>query len=317
MSDALIYLFFVAAPLSLIAWMAFIRGTSRFGLLIRGLLVAGFLFFFTRAGAGWVLLSLELPRLYWLLLVVAVLVANVRHRALHWWPPKKAGPWVSIVATAIPASIFIAASIATLGAEDYEGDGVELQFPLGGGNWAVMHGGANAWLNHHSEVKGQRYALDVVAIDGMSRRADGLAPTTKESYFIFDAPVHSPCAGKVLAAESELPDLDPPQRDPDHLAGNYLLIHCTDEDVTVLLAHLRQGSLKVRKGKKVKRGNEVGNVGNSGNTTEPHLHFHAVRGAVDDVDAATSSAEPAPMLFAGRFLVRNDKLVVRTGAPTR
>ncbi|MEK5272086.1 M23 family metallopeptidase [Aeribacillus sp. FSL K6-8394] len=50
----------------------------------------------------------------------------------------------------------------------------------------------------------------------------------------------------------------------------------------------------VNKGAKVQEGQQIGNVGNSGNTTEPHLHIHAER-----------DGREVPIRFNGRFLVRN------------
>ena len=85
--------------------------------------------------------------------------------------------------------------------------------------------------------------------------------------------------------------------------GNSVFIHC-ESDITVVLAHMKPASVRVA------AGDVLGAVGNSGNTSEPHLHLHAVRGRVADPQHALADAEPVPLSIDGRFLVRNDRLVV-------
>jgi murein DD-endopeptidase MepM/ murein hydrolase activator NlpD len=91
--------------------------------------------------------------------------------------------------------------------------------------------------------------------------------------------------------------------------GNTVLLHCAS-DITVVLAHLKPHSVRVAAGDVVEVGRELGAVGNSGNTSEPHLHLHAVRGRVTDPALAISDAEPVLLRVDGRFPVRNDRLVV-------
>jgi len=74
----------------------------------------------------------------------------------------------------------------------------------------------------------------------------------------------------------------------------------------VLLAHLRQGSLRVGQGMRVTTDTVVGLVGNSGNTTEPHLHVHAQRPAA--AGRPPLSGDPLPIRLGGRYLVRNDRI---------
>ena len=75
----------------------------------------------------------------------------------------------------------------------------------------------------------------------------------------------------------------------------------TCQSVQVLLAHLQHGSLTVRVGDQVTTGQPLGRVGNSGNTSEPHLHIHAVPAGTEDVLRGAG----VPILFEGRFLARN------------
>ncbi len=96
-----------------------------------------------------------------------------------------------------------------------------------------------------------------------------------DRYPIFGATVHSPCDGAVVAAVDGRPDLIPPDTDREQLTGNHVVIAC--QGVSVLLAHFQNGSVGVQTGARVTNGQPLGRVGNSGNTSEPHLHLQAVR----------------------------------------
>lgn len=149
-----------------------------------------------------------------------------------------------------------------------------LTFPLGEGWFIVAQGGAIGLLNHHNGHRAQHQALDITALNSAGFRASGLLPADPDRYVIFGKPVISPCDGTVVVARDGLPDLSPPLRDRKHPAGNHVVLSCGD--MHVLLAHLRQNSLLVKAGAHLRTGARIAEVGNSGNTTEPHLHIHAV-----------------------------------------
>ena len=77
----------------------------------------------------------------------------------------------------------------------------------------------------------------------------------------------------MVTAVSVLPDQAIGSSDPAHPAGNHVVLDFGNGEFG-FLAHMRSGSLKVKAGDKVEAGQEVGRCGNSGNTSEPHLHFH-------------------------------------------
>ncbi len=133
----------------------------------------------------------------------------------------------------------------------------------------------------------------------------GAVPRGPARYAAFGAVVTSPCAGEVLTAQDGREDFRPPASDPEKPAGNHVVVRCAETGdgpaVDVLLAHLRQGSVAFEEGDEVSDGQWLGNVGNSGNTTEPHLHVHAVRSGSGSV----LEGEGVPIRFDGRFLVRN------------
>lgn len=187
----------------------------------------------------------------------------------------------------------------------YVGEPVRLQFPLEdeagqAGGWYVGQGGRSLLVNAHHAARAQTYALDILGLNALGMRAAGILPRRLSDYAIYDRVVVSPCAGEVLAARDSAEEFSPPTSDPDSLAGNHVTVAC--QGATVLLAHLRPGSARVAVGDDVDAGDPVGRVGNSGNTTEPHLHIHAVDGRVLDLDELVATGVPRPLQFEWGYL---------------
>jgi murein DD-endopeptidase MepM/ murein hydrolase activator NlpD len=131
-------------------------------------------------------------------------------------------------------------------------------------------------------------------------------PADPKQYFVFGIPVIAPCEGEVIQALDGLPDMQIPIQDEAHLAGNHIILRCGNADI--LLAHFRNNSVLVHKGQKLLVGSPVAQVGNSGESGEPHLHIHAQAHGTAD---APFSGAPIPILINGRYLVRNDRFVVQ------
>ena len=205
--------------------------------------------------------------------VGAVLLSLYRHRARPWFTPEQPifrghRPTLLSLMLLTAALVWIAIGLFA------RNDPVMLAFPLADGRFVVAQGGDNVLLNRHHSHPAQRHALDITAVNAAGVRAAGLLPADLQHYVIFDKPVLSPCSGKVTKLRDGLPDLTPSTADPEHPAGNHGVIACGEIEVT--LAHLRKGSIQIRTGASVKAGDLIGRVGNSGNTSEPHLHIHAV-----------------------------------------
>lgn len=228
------------------------------------------------------------------LLAVTVALSWLRHASLPWLPANGPSVWRQHWPTFGSLVLFGAALLYVLFGLRTPGDARDLAIPLQGGTFVVGQGGGITLLNHHAGHREQRYAADITAIGPAGFRASGLLPENLDRYAIYDAAITSPCDGKVLAAVDGLPDFIPPERDGENAAGNHVVLDCGG--IEVELAHLREGSVAVASGDPVTVGAPVGRVGNSGNTTEPHLHIHAV-------DPQTRTA--VPVTFDGRFPVRN------------
>ncbi|WP_457938246.1 M23 family metallopeptidase [Mesorhizobium sp. 10J20-29] len=139
------------------------------------------------------------------------------------------------------------------------------------GEWHVYWGGRTLEENYHAVDAAQRFAVDLlIRRDGASHAGD---PHRLESYFCWDAPVLAPAGGEVVEAVTGLPDQAIGETDAEHPAGNHVVLDL-GAGAYLFLAHLRQGSVQVSTGDSVKAGQEIGRCGNSGNTSEPHLHVH-------------------------------------------
>jgi hypothetical protein len=255
----------------------------------------------------------------WLLIALLPIALAIGWRCPLSTPPGPIMGPVAVVAAAVTAMLS-AALLGTILADDAgPSDGlplIDLAAPLAEGRYLVAHGGASPYLNAHSafvasavrgaEFAGQAYALDLLELGPLWLTGPLFGVGRIADYPITGTPVLAPCAGRVVAAEDGFPDMPPPTRDRDNLTGNHVMLRCGD--VEVLLAHLRQGTLAVRAGDHVTPGTRLGEVGNSGNTTQPHLHIHVQRpGTVE----APLSGEALPFTINGRWLLRNDRLVLR------
>jgi hypothetical protein len=141
--------------------------------------------------------------------------------------------------------------------------------------WTVVNGSIDRRHSHSWEILGQRYAYDLVITDeeGRSYADDGRDLT---DYYCFGEAIVAPAAGRVVAARDGHRDFgrlgffDPLQRD---IFGNYVIVEHAEGEFG-LYAHLQRESVAVAEGDHVERGQLIGRCGSSGNSTEPHLHFH-------------------------------------------
>ncbi|ANP55649.1 hypothetical protein J2Z21_005718 [Streptomyces griseochromogenes] len=146
-----------------------------------------------------------------------------------------------------------------------------LRFPLEG-TWYVVQGGGRL-INHHVGAQEQRGAVDLCALGPYGTRTRPGDDLT--AYAAYGRPVHAPCDGRVISAVNTLPDQRPGELRYQPVYGNHVFLDTGHE--IIKLAHLRPGSVTVKPGDVVEAGRLLGEVGNSGNSTEPHLHLHAER----------------------------------------
>lgn len=144
------------------------------------------------------------------------------------------------------------------------------------GEWFVFWGGGTRELNYHVDHESQRRAADLVVVDetGSSHRGDGRA---NGDYYAHGKEVLAVADGAVITAVDGIPDNQPGEMNPLLATGNLVILD-HGAGLFSAYAHLVPGSLKVKVGARVKRGQVLGACGNSGNSSEPHLHFQLMDG---------------------------------------
>jgi len=128
----------------------------------------------------------------------------------------------------------------------------------------------------------QRFATDWVraGADGLAFRGDPAQPSNWSAY---GAEVHSVGPGTVVDVRDGIPENDPSSEKKavpitvDSAPGNYLIIDMGNAYFS-FYAHLQPNSIRVKKGDRVRRGQVIALLGNSGNSDSPHLHFHITDG---------------------------------------
>lgn len=149
------------------------------------------------------------------------------------------------------------------------------------GEWFVYWGGVTEAQNYHVKEVTQQYAYDIMKVkDGASHDGD---PLLNESYFAFGEDIIAPCAARVVTVIDGVPDNIPGETNPQEPTGNTIVLQ-TDRDEYVLLAHLMKGSIFVEEGQDISKGEILAKCGNSGNSTEAHLHL-SLQNAADMEDS--------------------------------
>ena len=110
----------------------------------------------------------------------------------------------------------------------------------------------------------------------VKHRRDG---SKNEDYFCFGREILAPADGLVVEAIDGVRDNTPGSMNPYCLVGNCVVIQHRTNEFSVL-AHFQRGTLAVKSGDRVQRGQLLGKCGNSGNSSEPHLHYHLQHSAI-------------------------------------
>ncbi|MFQ5583955.1 MAG: M23 family metallopeptidase, partial [Calditrichia bacterium] len=219
---------------------------------------------------------------------------------------RKEGEWFAVIVFSGATFLFASLLVFTLMGFSFSGDSVELLFPLKNGNYYIAQGGNSPLINiHHHPQSPLKFAIDISKLYPLGNRAGGIYPDELEKYAIYGDTVYSPCDAMVLQVEDGHPDSPVSEPDTLNFKGNFVKLQCGK--VNVYLAHFIAGSIVVQSGDSVIQGQPIARVGNSGFSTEPHLHIHA---EVED-STAFMGRRPVAILFNGKFLVRNDLLQVK------
>lgn len=139
-------------------------------------------------------------------------------------------------------------------------------------------------------TKPETFAIDWIQVRG-NRFFSGDG-TSNEQHFAYGAEIKSVADGEVVFVRDGLPDETPNQppvyvKQPLDFAGNQVVVRI-QPGVFATYVHLQPGSIEVAVGAHVRTGQRLGRLGNSGNSTAPHLHF----GLSDGPDILTSNSLP-------------------------
>jgi len=162
--------------------------------------------------------------------------------------------------------------------------------PLKGKDWVVFNGCCELSGAHRATsqtVNGglyfaQRFAIDWMRLDEAGRLVNG-NPADVHSWVSYDSDVLAVADGRVVKTEQSLDDQTPGSLpDPKTITlanvdGNYIVLDLGN-GIFAFYAHLRRNSVAVSPGEHVKRGQVLAKLGNTGNTSAPHLHFHLMDG---------------------------------------
>ena len=159
----------------------------------------------------------------------------------------------------------------------------------------------------------QRYALDIARLNAQRDNTFVGDRALNESYLIYGAQVTAAGPGRVIATRNDLPDNTPVGTLPrpvtlDNAAGNYV-VQSLPGGRHALYAHFQPRTVRVAPGDRVQAGQELGLVGNSGNSDEAHLHFHVAD------RPALFAANGRPYLF-GTFRLDGHVRNLESGSPT-
>jgi murein DD-endopeptidase MepM/ murein hydrolase activator NlpD len=156
--------------------------------------------------------------------------------------------------------------------------------PLTGSDWVAANGPSNTSQHRRAliPINGHAYISQRFAIDWVQLNADGKTytgdPSGNKNYRAYGAEIHAVADGVVTQTKDGLPQNTPGAKSLavpvslETIGGNHVIMEIGD-GLYAFYAHMQPGSLRVKVGDKVRRGQVLGLLGNTGNSSEPHLHF--------------------------------------------
>jgi hypothetical protein len=202
---------------------------------------------------------------------------------------------------------------------------VVISSPLVGEDWVAGNGPSNTSVHRRSliPINGHAYIAQRFAIDWVQAYPDGKMykgdPSDNKNYRAYGAEIHAVAEGVVTQVGDGIPQNTPGAKSLavpitlETVGGNHVIMEIGN-GLFAFYAHMQPGSLRVKVGDKVRRGQVLGLLGNTGNSSEPHLHFQ--------ICSANSElgSEGLPYAFAS-FEVQGkageDKLSLFPGGPVK
>ncbi|MBA1336216.1 MAG: Peptidase M23B [Firmicutes bacterium] len=172
------------------------------------------------------------------------------------------------------------------------------------GQWYVANGGVDKKTSHSWNMWPQRYAYDFVIVDKNGKTCSGSGKELQE-YYCYGRDVLAPADGEVVGIADNHPEsrvygggrVECRAKD---VRGNFIMLKHNEKEFSTI-AHLMPNSITVALGQKVVRGQAIAKCGNSGNTSEPHVHFQLNDGRSFFISAGL------PVKFKNVFATENGK----------
>jgi len=291
--------FYILIPTILIVVLAAKKQATKLKWALSSLLT-GVAILFIWLIARWEMASIYLRYLLPILYLIACVIISYKRIKKPDKPENKIASYIGIGLNIFIIFFLSVMNFLALRGYQIPQNTVALSSPFKEGKYIVLNGGSRPMVNAHFNGSAQNYAVDIVGLNSLGMRASSIGGGKNLSnYVIFGKPVFSPCSGKVLVVVDKFDDLVPPITDTNNIAGNHILIEFNGKEV--LLAHFKKGSIKVNVGDLVDTNTLLGNVGNTGNTSEPHLHMHIEQGGTP---STILNGKAVPFTINGKFLVR-------------
>lgn len=175
-------------------------------------------------------------------------------------------------------------SVVTLPTSVNKNPVVVISPPLTGSDWVAANGPSNTSLHRRAliPINGHAYISQRFAIDWVQLNPDGKTytgdPSDNKNYRAYGAEIHAVADGVVSEVKDGLPQNTPGAKSLavplslETIGGNHVIMKIGN-GLYAFYAHMQPGSVRVKVGDKVTRGQVLGLLGNTGNSSEPHLHF--------------------------------------------
>lgn len=212
--------------------------------------------------------------------------------------PRRFPNWPYLVFCSVMAPVLL--GVLIFGLREPRSDVYTVRYPIQASG-IVVHGGPSLLTNYHYIHQSQKHSLDVGGklSSGMMEKGQSLLDDD-----CFGAALIAVADGKIAKVEKGFPDVEIGSRGDGHPAGNFVLLEFEPERYA-LYAHMKAGSIQVETGQSVKVGDIIGECGNSGNTSQPHLHFQIQ----NQLDLFAEDNQTFPVRFVGVTRIRGGKSV--------
>jgi hypothetical protein len=288
-------------PALFVYWTGFRKSKSKINLILKILTVWTFFVYIFYAGQ-WSIFPYILRYIFLLLFIVSTVKSLMQFKSLVIVEQKKTWDWTKFVGQFLFSFLFFFACMEVIGGFKAEEKGIDIAFPLREG--FIGHGGSSTIINyHHADTTAQQYAMDISKLNTWGLRASGFFPDDLNKYAIYGDTIFSPCDGKIVKIQDGLDNVPAGVDIKVNPAGNHIVIEYRHN--LIVFAHLLKNSMLVQLDDLVKKGQPIARVGNSGHTSEPHLHIHAIAGT-DTSNILKGNG--IPIYFDGKYLTRNDRI---------